>query len=434
MNTLVLIGAQWGDEGKGKIVHFLGKYADYVVRYQGGPNAGHTIILDGKPFVLHTIPSGMVLPGKICLIANGVVFDPEILYEEVNLLKKQKISVKNRLFISSAAHIILPYHKLLDELREKGNIRIGTTRRGIGPAYADKVVRIGIRLCDFVEEKTFKDLLEKNLREKMPVLKQITTANKIRSEIMKNYKRWKNFLKPMMADTALMLEEAAAKNKNILFESAQGTLLDIDFGTYPYVTSSNPISGGVCIGAGFPPTKIKYVLGIVKAYCTRVGEGPFPTELKDKLGEFMREKGLEYGATTGRPRRCGWFDAVAVRHSVRVNGIDSFAVTKLDCLKGINPLKICIAYKYKGKIIKEFPYSREIIAHCKPVYIEMPGFNQNIRNTDFNKIPENARKYILKLEELTKTKISLVSMGRTREETIVVSKPNPAYEERWGLI
>jgi len=420
MNTLVIIGAQWGDEGKGKIVHFLGKYADYVVRYQGGPNAGHTIIIDGKPFVLHTIPSGMVLPGKICLVANGVVFDPESLYEEVSLLKKKKYSIRGRLFISPAAHVILPYHKLLDELREKGHIRIGTTRRGIGPAYADKVVRIGIRLCDFVEEKTFRNLLELNIKEKMPVLKQITTAPKLRAMVMKNYSRWRNFLKPLMADTALMLEQAAAKNKNILFESAQGTMLDIDFGTYPFVTSSSPISGGVCIGAGFPPTKLKYVLGVIKAYCTRVGEGPFPTELKDKMGDYLREKGLEY--------------AVAVRHSVRINGIDSLAVTKLDCLKGINPLKICVAYNYKGRIIREFPYSREVQANCKPVYIEMPGFNEGIRNTEFSQIPANARKYIMKLEELTKTKVSLVSMGRTREETIVVSKPNPSYEEKWGLI
>ncbi|PIV53572.1 MAG: adenylosuccinate synthase [Elusimicrobia bacterium CG02_land_8_20_14_3_00_37_13] len=426
MSTLVIIGTQWGDEGKGKVVHFLGKYADYVVRYQGGNNAGHTIIFEGKPFVLHLIPSGIVLPRKMCLIANGVVIDPESLYEEVELLKTKKINIKNRLFVSESAHIILPYHRYLDELREKSRIRIGTTRRGIGPAYADKVVRIGIRVCDFLDKEIFFSLLDNNLKEKDPLLKKLCAPKSIRQNIVRNYEKLKNFLKPLAVDTGILLEKAIRENKNVLFESAQGTLLDLDFGTYPYVTSSNPVAGGVCTGAGVGPTKIDEVIGIVKAYTTRVGGGPFPTELKDKTGEYLWERGLEYGATTGRPRRCGWFDSVIVRHSVRINGIERLALTKLDCLEGMDRLKICVAYKYKNKIIKEFPYSRHVQRDCKPVYIEMEGFKGNIHGmTKYSQLPLNARRYIEKLEELVNAKISIVSLGRTREETIIKDKYFP---------
>ncbi len=368
MPVTVVVGAQWGDEGKGKVIHFLGQNADCIVRYQGGPNAGHTIILDdGKPFVLHTIPSGIVLPKKICLITNGVVIDPDILFEEVSLLEEKGISVKGRLFISELAHIILPYHRYLDELRERGKIRIGTTKRGIGPAYADKVVRIGIRAVDLLEKDIFLDLLQRNLKEKESLLKKITSVKKLKEEILRKYPKWVRFLSPFVTNTSLILDKAIKENKKILFESAQGTLLDLDFGTYPYVTSSNPVSGSACVGAGIGPTRINSVIGVIKAYTTRVGEDPFPTELRDSIGTNLRERGLEYGATTGRPRRCGWFDAVLVRHSVRVNGIDSLVITKLDCLEGIDLLKICVAYKYNGKILKDFPSSRKIISKVKPI-------------------------------------------------------------------
>ncbi|MFN3966916.1 MAG: adenylosuccinate synthase [Endomicrobiia bacterium] len=424
MPVIVVVGAQWGDEGKGKVIHFLGQKADYIVRYQGGPNAGHTIILDdGKPFVLHTVPSGIVLPEKLCLITNGVVIDPDILSEEISLLEEKGISVKNRLFISEKAHIIFPYHRYLDELRERGKIRIGTTKRGIGPAYADKVVRIGIRAIDLLEKDIFLDLLERNLKEKESLLEEIVSIKELRKEILKKYPNWVKLLAPLVKDTSLILDKAIKENKKILFESAQGTLLDLDFGTYPYVTSSNPVSGGACVGAGIGPTKINSVIGVIKAYTTRVGEGPFPTELKNKLGDILRERGLEYGATTGRPRRCGWFDTVLVRHSVRVNGIDSLVITKLDCLEGIDPLKICIAYRYNGKLLKDFPSSRKVISKVKPVYITLKGFSGSIRNIkNFDSLPENAKKYIKTIEEYVNTKISFVSMGRTKEETIIIDR------------
>ncbi|MFH1368516.1 MAG: adenylosuccinate synthase [Elusimicrobiota bacterium] len=421
MSVLVVIGTQWGDEGKGKVVHYLSKESDYIVRYQGGNNAGHTIIFENKPFVLHLIPSGVLFAGKKCLITNGVVLDPNILFDEYNLLLSKKIKVKGRFFISESTHLILPYHKYLDELREKGKIRIGTTKRGIGPAYADKVTRIGIRVVDYLDKKVFLDLLERNLKEKTPLLSKIVSVNKVRKQILADYPRLSRFLRNFTANTSMVLDKAINEKKNILFESAQGTMLDLDFGTYPYVTSSNPVSGGACVGAGVGPTKIDKVLGVVKAYTTRVGEGPFPTELKDNIGSFLREKGQEYGATTGRPRRCGWFDAVVVRHSVRVNGITSLVLTKLDCLEGIGTIRICVAYKYKGKIVKEFPASRAMQKGCVPVYEEMPGFKESIRGiTRFKDLPLNVKRYVRRLEELTGAPIDIISLGRKREETITV--------------
>jgi adenylosuccinate synthase len=424
MSTLVVLGTQWGDEGKGKVVHYLAKQADYIVRYQGGNNAGHTLIYENKPFVLHLIPSGILFPNKMCLIANGVVIDPKALKEELQFLAKKKIQVKGRFFISEQAHIILPYHKLIDGILEQGNIKIGTTKRGIGPAYADKVKRIGIRTADYLEKEVFEDLLEKNLAEKAPILASNgVNISKLKKEILKDHKELSKFLKPYMADTSLMLESAIKKNKKILFESAQGTLLDLDFGTYPFVTSSNPIAGGVCSGAGVGPAEIQKVLGVVKAYTTRVGEGPFTSELFDKTGEFLREKGGEYGATTGRPRRCGWFDAVVVRHSVRVSGIKHLILTKLDCMEELDKVKICTAYKYKGKIYKEFPASRTIQKLAKPVYEEMPGFNGKIKGImHFSKLPKNAQKYVKRIEELVGANVDLISLGRKREETIEVRK------------
>ena len=423
MSVIVVVGTQWGDEGKGKVVHFMSKYVKWIVRYQGGNNAGHTLILDNKPFVMHLIPSGIVFPDKKCIIGNGVVVDPEVLREEINLLKTKSIEVKNKLYISETAHIILPYHKYLDKLREQEKIKIGTTQRGIGPCYGDKVIRLGIRAIDFIEEDTFYELLENNLKEKKNLLKKIINVNTLKKEILKKYPELKNFIKPFITNTNLILAEAIKNKKNILLESAQGTLLDLDFGTYPYVTSSNPVSGGACVGSGIGPTNIDYVIGVVKAYTTRVGEGPFPTELKNKTGEYLREIGQEYGATTGRPRRCGWLDAVILRHSVRINGLNSFALTKLDCLENLVEIKICVAYKYKGKILREFPASRKVQKLCKPVYETLPGFKCKIKSvTNYNNLPINARKYCERIENLTGVKISIISLGRSREETIIKEK------------
>jgi adenylosuccinate synthase len=424
MSTLVVLGTQWGDEGKGKVVDYLAKQADYIVRYQGGNNAGHTLIYENKPFVLHLIPSGILFAKKYCLIGNGVVIDPKALKEEISVLSKKKISVKDRFFISEQAHIILPYHKIIDAVLEESNVKIGTTKRGIGPCYCDKVKRIGIRVVDYLEKDVFVDLLEKNLIEKAPILeKSEINIKKLKEEILKDHKELSIFMKPFVADTSLMVANAIDKKKKVLFESAQGTLLDLDFGTYPFVTSSNPIAGGVCSGVGLGPTKVNSVLGVVKAYTTRVGEGPFAVELFDKMGDFLREKGGEYGATTGRPRRCGWFDAVVVRHSVRISGINHLILTKLDCMEDIDTIKICVAYKYKSKVYKEFPASRTVQKYAKPVYEEMPGFKGKVKGiTDFKKLPLNAQEYVKRLEKLVGAPIDLISLGRKREETIEVKK------------
>lgn len=424
MSTLVVLGTQWGDEGKGKVVDYLAKQADYVVRYQGGNNAGHTLIYENKPFVLHLIPSGILFPKKYCLLGNGVVVDPNALMEEIAFLSKKKIFVKGRFFVSEQAHIILPYHKLIDSILEEGNVKIGTTKRGIGPCYCDKVKRIGIRVVDYLEKDVFWDLLDKNLVEKAPILENSgINIEKLKKEILKDHEELSKFIRPFVADTSLMIESAIKKNKKVLFESAQGTLLDLDFGTYPYVTSSNPTAGGVCPGAGLGPTEINNVLGVVKAYTTRVGEGPFAVELFDKTGDFLREKGGEYGATTGRPRRCGWFDAVVVRHSIRVSGIKHLILTKLDCMEDIKTIRVCVAYKCKGKIYRDFPSSRTVQKYAKPIYEEMPGFKGKIKGvTDFKKMPLNAQKYVKRLEQLVGAPIDLISLGRKREETIEVTK------------
>ncbi|MDR1401085.1 MAG: adenylosuccinate synthase [Endomicrobium sp.] len=422
MSTLIVLGTQWGDEGKGKVVYYLSKQADYVVRYQGGNNAGHTLIFEDKPFVLHLIPSGILFPDKYCLIANGVVVDLKSLKEEVNVLAKKKIVVKGRLFISEQAHIIFPYHKIIDGILEDENVKIGTTRKGIGPAYADKVKRIGVRAIDYLERDVFEDLLEKNLIEKAAILENKMDIASLKKEILGDYSEFSEFLRPFVANTSFMIEEAISKNKKILFESAQGTLLDLDFGTYPFVTSSNPIAGGVCSGAGVGPTKINSVLGVMKAYTTRVGEGPFTVELFDEVGDYFREKGEEYGATTGRSRRCGWFDSVVVRHSVRVNDIKRLIITKLDCMEDLDKIKICVAYKYKNNIYKDFPASRTIQKYAEPVYEEMPGFNGKVKGvTNFKSLPINAQRYIKRLEGLVGASIDLVSLGRKREEIIEVN-------------
>ena len=425
MSTLVVLGTQWGDEGKGKVVHYLAAEADYIVRYQGGNNAGHTLIYENKPFVLHLIPSGILFPKKVCMITNGVVVDPKALKEEIDVLKKKKMPVDGRFFVSERAHVILPYHKLIDGMLESDTTqtKIGTTKKGIGPCYTDKVRRVGIRVIDYIDKEVFLELLDQNLKEKENMLKRVCDIKKLKKEILKDHAVLSKFLKKYVADTSVMIADAIAKKKKVLFESAQGTMLDLDYGTYPFVTSSNPTSGGASTGVGMGPSNVDAVLGVVKAYTTRVGEGPFPTELFDKTGEFLREKGQEFGATTGRPRRCGWFDAVVLRHSVRVNGIKHLILTKLDCLEGLDKIKICVAYKYKGKILKDFPASRIVQRDCKPVYEEMPGLNGVVRGvTKFEKLPANAKKYIKRLEQLVGAKIDLVSLGRKREETIPAGK------------
>lgn len=428
MSTLVVVGVQWGDEGKGKIVHLLGRQSDVVVRYQGGNNAGHTVIFDGKHFVLHLIPSGILQPGKKCLIGNGVVVDPEALYEEIQFLEKRKIRVRGRLFIADAAHVILAYHRHLDCLREDsgGQGKIGTTRRGIGPAYSDKVGRTGIRIADYLNPGVFRPLLERNLREKAPLLRRFGSLNQIRGQVLKRYNALRVFLAPFVVDGPQFVYTAVEARKRVLFESAQGTLLDVDFGTYPYVTSSNPVAGGVCIGSGLAPTQIDDVLGVVKAYTTRVGEGPFPTELEDALGQSLRQRGMEFGATTGRPRRCGWFDAVAVRHAVRINGSRWLALTKLDVLEGVHPLRMAVAYRVGNQVLKEFPSDRQLQAQAEPLYEEMPGFHGSIRGmTRYEQLPINARRYVKRLETLVGAKFAMISLGRSREETIILDSKFP---------
>lgn len=417
-NTIVIIGTQWGDEGKGKVVHFLSRNADYIVRYQGGNNAGHTVVFNGKEHILHLVPSG-ILENKKCVIANGVVIDPEALYQEVIFLRKKGIKVnKNNLFISHQAHIILPYHKYLDALKEKTQ-KIGTTQKGIGPCYGDKYLRVGIRVCDYLEEDTFKNLVEKNVEEKYPLISEFISKEELLKQIFEQHKKYSKFLKQFVTDTTDLLLKAINANKKIIFESAQGTMLDVEFGSYPYVTSSHPTVGGIPIGTGLPFLYISKVIGIAKAYTTRVGEGPFPTEMEPALQEFLRNQGKEYGSTTGRPRRCGWFDSVIVRHAIKINGIKELVLTKLDCLKDINPLKICVAYKYKNKTYYDYPVSRKLQWLVKPIYKELPGFYEDISKiTHYNLLPKNVKNYIQAIEHFCKSQIKIISLGRDRNATI----------------
>ena len=428
MSSLVVVGAQWGDEGKGKIVHLLGKNSDVIVRYQGGNNAGHTVVFDGKHFVLHLIPSGLLEPGKKGVIANGVVVDPAALKEEVEFLEAKKIKVKGRLAVSYLAHVILPYHKYLDVLRETGDKSgvVGTTRKGIGPAYSDKVGRTGIRVVDYLEKDTFLELLDINLREKEPLLSRIKPIAEIRKEILDAYPVLRDFMAQYAANTSVLLDNAFKKNQRVLFESAQGTMLDVDFGTYPYVTSSNPTAGGALAGSGVGPRYLDDVLGVIKAYTTRVGDGPFPTELNDEIGSYLQTKGQEIGATTGRRRRCGWFDAVAVRHAVRVNGIGKFALTKLDVLEGVDPIKLCVAYRIDGKRVTEFPPGRGAQMRIEPVYKNFRGFNGNLREIkSYAKWPKEARAFVAALEKEIGAKCALISLGKSRDETIVLDTKVP---------
>lgn len=421
MNTVV-VGLQWGDEGKGKLIDILAEKSDCIVRYQGGNNAGHTVVVAGKSHIFHLIPSGILHKGKVCFIGNGVVIDPQAILKEIEDLDKEKIDYKGRLKISSQAHLIFPYHRILDGLREtKRHLRIGTTGRGIGPCYADKVARCGIRVCDLYNKRLFARKLKDNLLEKNDIFKRVFSHKGFTfKDIYEQYLGYARRLKSLVCNVPVELGLAQEQGKSILFEGAQGSFLDIDFGTYPFVTSSSATAGGACIGSGVSPTKINRVIGVVKAYTTRVGEGPFVTEFKKPLNDLIREKGKEFGSTTGRPRRCGWFDAVMAGFSCLINGASELAVMKLDVLDELETLKICVAYKYKGKTFKEFPYDLEVLEKARPVYEDLPGWQRDISGArHYAELPKNARVYLERLQEILKARISYVSVGSKREETIV---------------
>jgi adenylosuccinate synthase len=428
MANIAIIGAQWGDEGKGKIVDLFTRHADIIVRFQGGNNAGHTLVVDGKKTVLHLVPSGALHPHKLCVIGNGVVVDPEVLFDEIAGLKQNGCLLDDSLLrVSEEAHLIMPYHKAIDQARERlrGKGKIGTTGRGIGPAYEDKIARIGIRFIDLLEEDTFRDKLRHNIEEKNIYLKAILKEKTLDfSAIHDDYASYREHLKQYVTNTSLLLARQIRAGKNVMFEGAQGTLLDVDHGTYPYVTSSNTTIGGVCSGAGVGPLHVHQVIGISKAYTTRVGSGPFPTEVGGPEGETLKREGVEFGATTGRPRRCGWFDAVGVRHAVRINGITGIALTKLDVLTGFQKIPICTAYRCNGEIHREFPSSSKMLERAQPVLEEMNGWNEPISAVrTFSALPRNAQEYVRRLQEILEVEVILVSVGPGREQTIMLKNP-----------
>jgi adenylosuccinate synthase len=427
MANVVVVGTQWGDEGKGKIVDLLAEHADFVVRFQGGNNAGHTMVVGGEQFIFHLIPSG-ILQGKTCAIGNGVVVDPGVLLEELDRLGSRGIEVDPQKFlISERAHLIMPYHKAVDAAREnfKGDKKIGTTGRGIGPAYEDKATRRGIRFVDLLDSEAFAEKVNTILDEKNFYLKNYLSADTLEAEsILQQYREYAQKLAPYVTNVSITLDQAHKSGQQILFEGAQGTHLDIDHGTYPYVTSSNTLAGNACCGAGVGPGKIDDVIGIVKAYTTRVGKGPFPTELLDDIGDKIQEKGAEFGATTGRRRRCGWLDTVLLRNSARLNGLSSIAITKLDVLGEIESLKICSGYEYKGKEMNDFPASLNVLAECKPIYETLPGWPEDISGIkNFDDLPQNVKNYLKRVEEFTETPISIVSVSPERDATMVLRNP-----------
>ncbi len=426
MATVVIVGSQWGDEGKGKLVDCLTEKADIVARYQGGNNAGHTVVIKNDKYVLHLIPSGILHKGKKCLIGNGVVIDPAALIAEMTGLEKKGIKVNKNLLISKNAHVIMPYHTAIEREHEnhKNKKKIGTTGRGIGPSYTDKIARNGVRMIDLLYPEILKEKIAANLATINFLLKNMYNARTLNANtIYKQYMIYAERLVPHITDTDIFINKEIDAGKKVLFEGAQGTLLDIDHGTYPFVTSSNTIAGGACTGLGVGPTKIQKTLGVVKAYTTRVGEGPFPTELKDATGELLREKGGEFGATTGRPRRCGWLDIPILKHAVRINGLTGLALTKLDILDGFDKLKICTGYKYKGKKFTDFPKEIHILENCEPVYEEVDGWKESTLGLrEFGKLPTNAKKYIKKIEDMLKTEIQIISTGQKRDEIIVLKE------------
>lgn len=422
MPAIVLLGAQWGDEGKGKATDILGDRVDYVVRYQGGNNAGHTVVIGDQKYALHLLPSGILSPNVIPVIGNGVVIDPAVLLEEIKGLNERGIDT-SKLVISSNAHLITPYHRTIDKVSERflGKAKIGTTGRGIGPAYADKISRIGIRVQDLFDQSILEKKIESALRDKNQVLTKVFNRKDMEvGEILEEYLGYTEILRPYMADTALLLNQALEKGKTVLLEGSQGTLLDVDHGTYPFVTSSNPTAGGACTGSGIGPTKIERVIGIVKAYTTRVGSGPFPTELENEDGEKLRTIGHEYGTTTGRNRRCGWYDAPIARFAVRINGLTDFFLTKLDVLTGWEKIPVCVAYEIDGKRVEEVPSSQSDFHHAVPIYEYLPGWTEDISKArDIADLPKNARDYITFLEEISGAPMSAIGVGPGRDETIV---------------
>lgn len=422
MKTVAIVGSQWGDEGKGKVIDYLARQANVVVRGQGGNNAGHTLVVGDKKYALHLIPSGILNPETINIIGNGVVFDPKGFLEELKKLESDGIDTKN-IKISDRSHVIFPYHKELDALSEnaRGENKIGTTKKGIGPCYMDKTERSGIRICDLMDKDIFASKLKQQIESKNQIIEKIYGGQGFKfDDIYEEYIGYADKIRGYVDDTSVILYEAIKSGKKVLFEGAQGTLLDLDLGTYPYVTSSHPTSGGFSIGAGIGPNMIKDVVGIVKAYTTRVGEGPFVTELFDETGERIRTQGHEFGTTTGRPRRCGWFDSVIVRYASRVNGLTSISLMLLDVLTGFDKIKICTAYKLGDKIIKDYPASLEDLAKCEPVYEELDGWNEDICNVEnYDDLPENAKNYIKRIEEIVEVSVDMISVGPKRTQTII---------------
>jgi len=422
MSTLVIVGAQWGDEGKGKIIDYLSKKADIVVRGQGGNNAGHTVVVGDKKYALHLIPSGILYKDTVNVIGNGVVFDPKGFIEEIKSLKAVGVVVDN-IKVSLRAHIVLPYHKVIDALSEaqKGEDKIGTTKKGIGPCYMDKVERSGIRMCDFIDTDVFKEKLKIQIESKNKIITKIYGGDPLDFDtVYDEYKGYAEVIKTHVEDTTVIVNNAVEGNKKVLFEGAQGSLLDIDLGTYPFVTSSHPTAGGFAVGTGIGPNKIESVLGIVKAYTTRVGKGPFVTELFGETGDAIREAGHEFGTTTGRPRRCGWLDTVLVNYSKRINGMTTMSLMLLDVLSGFDTLKICTGYKHGADVITDYPARLKVLSDCTPIYEELPGWSEDITQAEnYEGLPENAKKYINRIEELIGLPVSIVSVGPKRKQTII---------------
>ncbi|MBI1939773.1 MAG: adenylosuccinate synthase [Ignavibacteriales bacterium] len=420
MSVTVIVGSQWGDEGKGKVVDILSERYDIVVRYQGGANAGHTVLVGDKQYILHLIPSGILRENVKCVIGNGVVIDPKALLDEINILENLGINIKGRLFISQNAHLIMPYHKLLDSISESGSSKIGTTGRGIGPCYIDKYARKGIKIVDLLDKSVLEEKIKLNIEEKNNLLRKVYNHEEINvNEIIKEYIEFDKAIDQYITDVPLFLNNAIEEGKSVLLEGAQGTLLDVDHGTYPFVTSSNPTSGGACTGSGIPPTKIDSVIGIVKAYTTRVGLGPFPTELTDKEGDKLREVGAEYGATTGRPRRCGWFDAFLVNYSRMINGIERAAITKLDVLSNLDEIKVCVAYEINGKKLKSYPTEVNQLLLVKPVYETLPSWKSDISKIKYyDDLPSEAKDYLTFISQQSGFEISMISVGPQRQQTI----------------
>jgi adenylosuccinate synthase len=424
--NVVVIGAQWGDEGKGKITDLLSNSADVVVRYQGGVNAGHTVVVGDQTFKLHLIPSGILYGDTDCIIGSGTVIDPKVLLGELDMLAELGVSTAN-LKISQTAHVTMPYHRLIDQASEqrRGSHKIGTTGRGIGPTYADKSERTGIRVLDLMDAESLREQLTWTIAQKNVILEKLYELPPLDAEaVIAEYQVYADRLRPYVVDSSLVIDEAVRQRKNILFEGAQGTLLDLDHGTYPFVTSSNPIAGGACIGAGVGPTMIDRVIGVAKAYTTRVGEGPFPTELVDGVGDILGNRGAEFGTTTGRKRRCGWFDAVIGRYAVRINGLDCLAITKLDVLDELDEIRVCVAYDIDGERCEHFPSSARQFARCQPIYETVPGWKQSTSECrQLEDLPKAALDYLKFLAELMEVPIAIVSLGAGREQTIIVEDP-----------